>query len=121
MNKYGLQKLLITSIKEGDLIKYSVIREFLNRLVRNQEYELCRASIFFLYAELSLYLKSVKQINMFAWLNHLSRQSQLSNMAGDVLAVLMGGQPKSYSLRMQRLYKRQKFSSRLLVLCQQIC
>ena len=75
----------------------------------------------FLYAELSLYLKSVKQINMFAWLKHLSRQSQLSNMAGDVLAVLMGGQPKSYSLRMQRLYKRQKFSSRLLVLCQQIC
>ena len=63
----------------------------------------------FLYAELSLYLKSVKQINMFAWLNHLSRQSQLSNMAGDVLAVLMGGQPKSYSLRIQRLYKRQKF------------
>ena len=64
----------------------------------------------FLYAELSLYLKSVKQINMFAWLKHLSRQSQLSYMAGDVLAVLMGGQPKSYSLRMQRLYKRQKFS-----------
>ena len=57
----------------------------------------------FLYSELSLYLRSVKQIDNFAWLKHLSGQSQLSNMADDVLAVLMEGQPKSYSLRMQHL------------------
>ena len=100
IRKYGLEEMLQNGIMTGDFGTYSNIKIFIKRLVHTHEHERWRATCI-LYPELLIYLKSVKHIQVFAWIKHLKGQPQLSNMVGDVLAILMGGQPK----RLQRNFE----------------